>query len=61
MSEDHDEAFKHLFYTMLLFILFVKFLTEAYFEKVEPRIGHNTGITVILGMICSFIIYKRVG
>ena len=42
-------------------ILFVKFMVEAYFEKINPAFGHNTGVTIILGIMCSFGIYKMAG
>ena len=48
-----DEHLKLLFFIMLLAILFLKFMVEAYYEKVNPNFGHNTGVVVIVGIICS--------
>jgi NhaP-type Na+/H+ or K+/H+ antiporter len=45
---------------MLLCILFAKFFFEAYFEKLKPRFGHNTGVVVLIGMLVSFLIYTSV-
>jgi NhaP-type Na+/H+ or K+/H+ antiporter len=42
---------------MLLIILFLKFMVEAYFEKINPSFGHNTGVVVIIGIICSWFIF----
>ena len=42
---------------MLLFILFLYFVFEAYFEKNRPKFGHTTGVIVIFGILVSFIIY----
>jgi NhaP-type Na+/H+ or K+/H+ antiporter len=46
---------------MFTVILFLKFLVEAYFEKLNPSFGHNTGVIVVVGIICSFTIYKLAG
>jgi NhaP-type Na+/H+ or K+/H+ antiporter len=54
-----NEELKQLFYIMLLGILFLKFMVEAYFEKINPSFGHNTGVVVLLGIICSWGIYFK--
>lgn len=41
----------------MLCVLFLKFIIEAYFEKLNPRIGHNTGVIIIVGIICSACIF----
>ena len=46
---------------MLMLILFLKFMVEAYFEKIQPAFGHNTGIIIVVGMMCSYAIYKMAG
>jgi sodium/hydrogen exchanger-like protein 6/7 len=46
---------------MLMVILFLKFMVEAWFSKVNPAFGHNTGIIVLIGMGCSFAIYRMAG
>ena len=61
MAEKDASQLEETFYIMLMFILFTKFMVEAYFEKLQPRFGHNTGITILLGMACSYAIYKMAG
>lgn len=56
-STEEKEILQQVFYIMLLAILFLKFIVEAYFEKINPPIGHNTGIVVFVGMLCSMTIY----
>lgn len=34
-------------------------MSEAWFEKVNPRFGHNTGIVILLGIACSAGIYLK--
>lgn len=60
-SGPSEEKLTETFYIMLMFILFAKQMIEAYFEKVQPPFGHNTGIIIIMGMICSYAIYKMAG
>lgn len=60
-DEDHYEYYKTLFFLVLLGLLFIKFLAEAYFEKKKPKFGHNTGIVIFLGMAVSFCMFKFVG
>jgi len=50
-----------MFYMMILGILFLFFLLEAYFAMNKPKFGHTTGIIVVIGIICSFVIYKMAG
>ena len=57
MGEVSGEKLQELFYIMLMSILFLKFMIEAWFHKIDPPFGHNTGIIVIIGMACSFGIY----
>ena len=42
---------------LLLFILFMYFVIEAYFEKNRPKFGHTTGVIVIFGILCSVVIF----
>ena len=56
--EKRKEELQTIFYMMLLAILFLKLLIEAYFEKNVPAFGHNTGIIVIVGILASFTLFK---
>ena len=47
-----------MFFMMILGILFLFFLLEAYFSINKPKFGHTTGIIVLVGMACSFLVYK---
>lgn len=55
---ESKEYLTELFYIMFTLILFLKFIFEAWFEKVNPAVGHNTGVIVLIGILCSFAIYK---
>lgn len=57
-EKESQEFYKALFFLVLLGMLFIKFLFEAYFEKVKPRFGHNTGVVIIIGMIVSFVAFR---
>jgi sodium/hydrogen exchanger-like protein 6/7 len=61
MGEVSEEKLQEAFYIMLMVILFLKFMVEALFAKINPPFGHNTGIIVIIGMLCSFAMYKMAG
>ena len=60
-EEHHDEFIQHLFLVMLLVILFFKFWFEAYFEKLQPRVGHNTGVIILMGIAVSYLIFRFAG
>lgn len=60
-KEESKEFLDQLFLIMFTLILFLKFLVEAYFEKLNPRFGHNTGVIVLVGILCSFSIYRLAG
>ena len=42
--------------TFLIFLLLF-FVIGAAFEKYKPKFGHETGVTVVLGMLFSWIFY----
>lgn len=56
-SGPSQEQLELLFSILLLFLLFIKFWAEAYFEKVNPSFGHNTGVVVCLGILMSWAIF----
>jgi sodium/hydrogen exchanger-like protein 6/7 len=43
---------------MLLVFLASFFIIEAYMEKLNPRVGHTTGIIVMMGILVSFSLHK---
>jgi sodium/hydrogen exchanger-like protein 6/7 len=43
---------------MLLIFLGMFFVIEAYMEKMKFKIGHTTGIVVMLGILVSFTLHK---
>lgn len=53
-----DETMGHIFLVMLMAIIFLKFLLESYFEKNQPIVGHYTGVIILVGILCSYIIYS---
>jgi multidrug transporter EmrE-like cation transporter len=50
------ETLQQCFYIMLLCTFVMKIIADTYFEKSPPKYGHTTGLTVIVGMIFSFIL-----
>lgn len=58
-EDPENESVKELFYILLLCILFLKFIVEAYFEKIDPSFGHNTGIVVVVGILCSWGVFAK--
>jgi len=52
-----QDQLTELFIIILLILLFFKFAAEAFFEKVSPAFGHNTGVVVILGIFTSWLIF----
>ena len=53
-----EEQLQLIFYMMLLALLFLKMMVEAYMEKSEPSFGHNTGIIIIVGILMSYAIFQ---
>ena len=56
-SDAEKEFLSNMFLILLVCVLLSKFLLEAYFEKIQPPIGHNTGLVIIIGMLCSMTLY----
>ena len=44
-----------IFYLTFLAFLFFFFFVGALFEKYKPKLGHETGASVVAGIIWSFI------
>jgi uncharacterized transporter YbjL len=42
---------------LLLIFLAMFFVIEAYMEKMKFRVGHTTGIVVILGILVSYALH----
>lgn len=63
---DHEECFgghdaQHtdvlLFYLTFLGLMVVFFVGAAYVEKNKPAFGHETGLTILLGIVISFLMW----
>lgn len=52
------EILNEIFYMILILVLGLFFVLEAYFEKNKPKFGHTTGIIVTIGVLISLTIYK---
>jgi hypothetical protein len=46
-----------VFYMYFLFFLLFFFFMGAIFEKYKPRLGHETGMAVIAGIIWSILFF----
>lgn len=59
---DHEESETDvlLFYLTFLFLMVVFFVGAAYVEKNKPAFGHETGLTILLGVAISFIMWAIV-
>lgn len=58
MVQFTPDQLNQLFFLMLLSILFMFFIFEAYFAKNKPKFGHTTGVIVCIGMLASYAIFK---
>ena len=56
LGADVQEETVEFVTTFLIFLLFF-FIVGAFFEKYKPRFGHETGVTVIAGIVFSVIFY----
>ena len=56
-DKEKSDTFKGIFYMILMGFLSLYFFIEAYFEKRKPKIGHTTGVIVILGILTSLIMH----
>ena len=52
------ETLKIMFYIFILLLFALKILLESLFEKHPPPVGHNTGIILLIGVFCSWIILQ---
>lgn len=48
------------FYLIFLLMMLFFFVGSAIIEKLKPRYGHETGYTIIFGVVISLIIYASV-
>ena len=46
-----------LFYLTFLGLMVIFFLGAAYVEKHKPAFGHETGLTILVGVIISFLMW----
>jgi solute carrier family 9 (sodium/hydrogen exchanger), member 6/7 len=42
---------------VFLFLMFFFYVGAAIIEKYKPKVGHETGATIILGMLISYIFW----
>lgn len=50
-----------LFYLCFLSLMFVFFFGAAAIEKYKPSVGHETGLTVLIGLVISYIFWVSFG
>jgi len=57
----NEEETHLVFYLCFLALMFVFFFGAAAIEKFKPRIGDETGLTVLLGLMISYIFWHAFG
>ena len=57
----HNEETKKYFLTTFIFLCFFFFFMMGVIEKYHPKYGHETGMTVVLGVVISLLIYAVKG
>lgn len=60
-EETENEETKKYFLTTFIFLCFFFFFMMGVIEKYHPKYGHETGLTVIVGIIISLLIYAIKG
>lgn len=55
--EEINVIFLATFVSVMLFF----FLSAAYIEKKKPPLGHETGVTILLGIGVSFLLWNGFG
>lgn len=59
-KEGHDES--HLIFLASFIALMVCFFVgQGAVEKYKPAVGHETGATIVLGMLCSVVFWYMYG
>ena len=56
MELTKDEV-QQIFFILLLLLLCIKLFMEAFWDKYPPRFGHNTGVIVVVGILCSYVLF----
>ena len=56
-----NEETKMYFLTTFIFLCFFFFFMMGVIEKYHPKYGHETGMTVVLGVVISLLIYAIKG
>ena len=59
-DDDLNEKINGYFMMTILGCLGVYFIIESGFMKYRPLIGHASGITVIIGIIASFLAWLKI-
>jgi len=60
-EEHHDHEASTVFLVVFLFLMFFFYVGAAIIEKYKPKVGHETGATIILGMLISYIFWMVYG
>lgn len=54
---DDTESIQLIFFAALLLFLALFFVIESVIEHYKPRVGHTTGIVVVLGILVSYLLF----
>ena len=61
IGSTNEESVKKYFLIIFIFLCFFFFFMAGVVEKYHPKYGHETGMTVLLGIVFSLIIYAFEG
>ena len=59
-DDNMNELVSNLFYIFIFLFLGIYFIVESGFKKYRPRLGHTSGVIVLLGIAASYIIWTEV-
>lgn len=64
--DDHSDGLNHeevslVFYLSFITLMLVFFFGTAFIEKVKPAIGHETGLTILVGVAISLVFWEVFG
>lgn len=60
VHEGHDES-AHVFLATFIALMVFFFVGAGIVEKFKPAVGHETGTTILLGMLCSYCFWQMYG
>lgn len=57
----HDNHAQTYFLVSFIFLMLFFYFGAAIMERYKPRVGHETGATIALGMLISYLFWIKYG